>query len=237
MLRLGSAPLAFLGSRTYLHSTEVFRFFCDATAALPAEDQPVVIESFKFLRETRRTGSAFILEASETPPRDVPKPVASFAFLTRGQRARRLLLTDDGEPITERHPEAPLRIQPPAMTGDFSGTIECRDIRSAADFFVALIEASKAIHEETLRRRGEDSSVPYRFVACEALSLVGIVPPDGRGRLTFELADLRRVRGHTFTFDAVRLTPGDLPPLRLCIAYEQPAVALARRGPAAEIRS
>jgi len=219
MLRLGSAPLAFLGNRSYLHSTEVFRFFCDVTASLPPKDQPVLVETFKFLRETNRTGAALILEAGETLPPDLPKPVASLAFRTRAGRSHRLLLTDDGPPITERHPEEPPRVQRPLMSGDFSGTVECHDIRSLPDFFVALIEASKAIHEETLRSRGEDPDLPYRFVACETLPLVGILPADGRGVLTFELASLRRAAGHTFTFDSVRFAPGSQPPLNLCIAY------------------
>lgn len=61
MISLGKTSLAFLGPRTYLHSTEVFHLFCDLTEKLQPDERPVHIESFRFLRETQYNGEAFLL--------------------------------------------------------------------------------------------------------------------------------------------------------------------------------
>src|SRR5262245_43901166 len=105
MIRLGPTSLAFLGRRSYLHSTEVFHLFCDMMAVRPADEQPVRVDSFKFLRETDRNGHAFLLDPGEELPTGTPKPVATFKFTDRGSRARLFAMTDDGPPIGERQPE------------------------------------------------------------------------------------------------------------------------------------
>lgn len=218
MQRLGKTSLSFLGRRTYLHSTEIFHLFCDVLGALPADRQPVQVINFKFLRETNRNGEAFVLEADEPSPSGA-KPVSMIVFRDRESRRRRFELTDDGEPITERQPDPPPYCDVPAMAGDFSGTVACSRIGSASDFFAALMEASKAIHVETLRHRGEDPNRLYRFVSCEGLDLRSVVPPAGSLTLTFRHVRARRLGERTFTFNDVTWEPGTGAPVRVCVAY------------------
>jgi hypothetical protein len=218
MQRLGKTSLSFLGRRTYLHSTEIFHLFCNMLGALPADRQPVHVISFKFLHETSRNGEAFLLEADEPTPAGA-KPVSTIVFRDREGRRRRFEMTDDGAPIAERQPDPPPYCDIPAMTGNFSGTVACNHIASPSDFFAALMEASKAIHVETLRRRGEDPNQLYRFVSCEGMDLPSAVPPAGSLTLTFRHVRARRLGARSFTFNDVTWEPGAGTPVRVCVAY------------------
>ncbi len=219
MIALGAVSLPFLGERQYLHCTDVFEYFWRTLAARSEGERPVLVEHFRFLRETDRSGSAFVLDDGETPPSGAGKAVVSVVFRDHDSRRRKFILTNNGAPMTARHAEMPLRAALPVLSSDYSGRVDCHDIRSMPDLFVTIVEANKMLHQETLRRHGEDSAIAYRFVACEALPLHGLVPADGRMSLTYELVGLRRAAGHTFTFTAIQAGPGPRPPIRLCFAY------------------
>lgn len=219
MKPLGPAVLAFLGPRTYLHSTEVFRFFCETVATLPVDERPVHLLSFKFLRETERNGRAYLLDASEALPTELARPAATLTFRDAQSRVRRLELIDDGEPITARRAEPPSPCQAPILAGAFSGTVACRRPGSVSDLFYALVDANKAVHVETLRRRGENPARAYRFVYCEEFPLGAINRGNDDVVFRFRHRGARLAEGRTYTLNTVQVEGQGIDGIRICFAY------------------
>ncbi len=149
--------------------------------------------------------------------------MASLVFRDARGIRRRFELTDNGKPIDRRDPEPPRYCSSSLLGDDFCGGFTCHGINSHGDFWVALMEASKAIHMATLSRRSEDAARLYRFVSCEGLDLAGLVPPDGRLMLHFGPAKVRRAGDRVFTVTQVKSqspsAPEVLRTFRLTIAY------------------
>lgn len=219
MIRFGTTALPFLGARDYLHSTDVFRCFAELTATLPPDGRPVRVSSFKFLRETDRNGQAFLFDAAEAPPAEAALPSAVISFADSGGRDRRFVVTDTGPRAEARRPEPGRRYGAPALTGDFTGVVPCDGTGQPSDFFATLVEANKAIHVATLRRRGERVERPFRFVFCENFPYQAIGALPQQFDLRFRHQSVRETSGRQYTLNFVELESLPPPPIRICFAY------------------
>ena len=218
MLHLGSTSFAYLDTRTYVHSTDVFRLFCERMAKQPVDDQPVHVKSFKFTRETGRNGSLFLASPDDEPTEATARSVAVLTFRDGQQRERRFYLNDDGPPVSDRRPAQRIEWERPAQAQDFAGQLTCHRIQSNADLFFAIIEGNKAIHVETLRRRGDNAPSAFRFVYCESVPFPMPCPPDSPIVLRFSHLGTRRAGDRVYTLNNVQFA-AEAAPIRLCFSY------------------
>lgn len=204
-----------LGTRSYVHSTQIFGEFLRLAGRLGPEARPLNgARIFKFIRETSRNGRCVIASPSEI---DAKAAASTLAFESRSGEMLFCYFDDGGEAPDGGPDLAPAIVQVDA-TGDFGGRVGVQGAGAAQQLFVDLVEANKALHNATLLRSPGDMPPAYRFVYAENLPLVSCLK--SHTTLIFAPRDKRQRGGHTYTLNEVRIeSRPDAPPMRICFAF------------------
>jgi hypothetical protein len=222
MIELGPSTLTLLGQRNYLHSTDIYRMFCERVGVcLPESIRPAAILEYKFFKETIHNGHSVILPDSEPSPFPLAKPATAIRYLNWAGTCFRFEFYDDGPAATVRRPEPISPIEQVTLTDPFAGVVRCRNISTPTDLFISLVEANKTLHVQTLRQRDEDASRPYRFIYVENLPYICDLPPDAPG-IAFHFNHLgeRRTGPRLYTLNAARVEGlSTSKSIQICFAY------------------